>query len=404
MKLIITVPAYNEEASIDSTIRRCLEARERIALQWPVSEVEITVVSDGSSDRTVELARRYEGLINLIVFEHNRGYGAAIKVAWSRSNADLLGSMDADGTCDPMFFADLCQALAKEGADVVLGSRLSQDSRMPPVRRIGNMLFALLLSAFSRTQVRDTASGMRVLRREALEKLLPLPDGLQFTPAMTARALMSGGVKLVEIDMPYREREGQSKLSVGRDGLRFLKAILDMVFLYRPSRPLLAVAALSLALAAGLMAMPTAYYLKHRSVQEWMIYRFIISHLAGTNALLMLSAAYITDRIVRIALSGTRRRDPVAAFFSSPAFWVVPAALMTAGLLLVMPSLIELVRTGATYEHWSRFIAMSFCFSTALILIATKAVHYVLGLLEQQLDYLRARVPGEEPAASTEPA
>jgi hypothetical protein len=77
---------------------------------------------------------------------------------------------------------------------------------------------------------------------------------------------------------------------------------------------------------------------------------------------------------------------------------------MTAGLLLVMPSLIELVRTGATYEHWSRFIAMSFCFSTALILIATKAVHYVLGLLEQQLDYLRARVPGEEPAASTESA
>ena len=404
MKLVIAVPAYNEETSIDSTIRRCLEAKERIALRWPVSEVEITVVSDGSADRTVELARRYEGLINLIVFEHNRGYGAAIKEGWSRSDADLLGFMDADGTCDPMFFADLCEALAKEGADVVLGSRLSQDSRLPPVRRIGNMLFATLLSAFARTQVRDTASGMRVLRREALEKLLPLPDGLQFTPAMTARALMSGGVKLVEIEMPYREREGQSKLRVGRDGLRFLKAILDMVFLYRPSRPLVVVAALSLALAAGLMAMPTAYYLKHRSVQEWMMYRFIVSNLAGTNALLMLSAAYITDRIVRIALSGTRRRDPVAALFSSPAFWVVPVALMTAGLLLVMPSLIELVRTGATYEHWSRFIAMSFCFSTALILIATKAVHYVLGLLEQQLDYLRARVPGEEPAASTESA
>jgi hypothetical protein len=208
---------------------------------------------------------------------------------------------------------------------------------------------------------------------------------------------MSGGVKLVEIEMPYREREGQSKLKVGRDGLRFLKAILDMVFLYRPSRPLVTVAVLSFALAAGLMAMPTAYYLKHRSVQEWMIYRFIISHLAGTNAVLMLSAAYITDRIVRIALPGVRRRDPVAAFFSSPAFWVVPLGLMTAGFLLVMPSLIELVRTGATYEHWSRFIAMSFCFSTALILIATNAVHYVLGLLEQQLDYLPATEGGPRP-------
>ncbi|MGE5646104.1 MAG: glycosyltransferase family 2 protein [Acidobacteriota bacterium] len=387
MKLLIAVPAYNEEAAIESTIVRCLEAKERLPRHGTVSEVEITVVSDGSTDRTVELARRHEGPIRLIVFERNRGYGAAIKEAWSRSDAELLGFLDADGTCDPMFFEDLCAALERERAGVALGSRLSPASKMPPVRRMGNVLYALLLSAFARVPVRDTASGMRVVRRDVLAGLLPLPDGLQFTPAMTARALMSGGVKLVEIEMPYREREGQSKLKVGKDGLRFLKAILDMVFLYRPWRPLTLLALLSLALAVALMTMPAEYYLAHRSVQEWMIYRFIVSHLAGTNAVLMLSAAYISERIVRIALGRGSLRDPVTAFFASGAFWAVPAALMTAGLLLVMPSLIELVRTGATYEHWSRFIAMSFCFSTALILIATKAVHYVLELLNEHLEH-----------------
>src|SRR5438309_2266788 len=85
----------------------------------------------------------------------------------------------------------------------------------------------LLLSLFSSARVRDTASGMRVLRRSSLRKLLPLPDGLHFTPAMSARGLMSRDLKIAEIDMPYHEREGKSKLRMMKDGTRFLKAIMD---------------------------------------------------------------------------------------------------------------------------------------------------------------------------------
>jgi len=82
------------------------------------------VVSDGSTDRTVELASRYVDSVRLIVFKHNRGYGAAIKEAWKDTDAELLGFLDADGTCDPRFFATLCAALVKENADMVLGCRL----------------------------------------------------------------------------------------------------------------------------------------------------------------------------------------------------------------------------------------------------------------------------------------
>src|SRR5271163_404463 len=121
MKLLIVIPALNEEESIDSIITRSLEARAFIRAHSPVTDVQITVVSDGSTDRTVERAREHTDAIKLIVFPQNRGYGAAIKEAWRQSDADLLAFLDADGTCDPNFFVALCRLIEEKKADVVLG-------------------------------------------------------------------------------------------------------------------------------------------------------------------------------------------------------------------------------------------------------------------------------------------
>lgn len=392
MKLLIAIPALNEEGNIERIIRRSLAAQDRIMARSAVTEVEITIVSDGSVDQTVELASRYRDVINLIVFEQNRGYGAAIKEAWSQSDADLLGFLDADGTCDPEFFSELCNTLQLENADIVLGSRLNGDSQMPLIRRVGNIMFALMLTLLASKNVRDTASGMRVIRRSSLPKLMPLPDGLHFTPAMSARALLSDELKIVEISMPYHEREGKSKLRLGKDGLRFLKVILEAAFLYRPSRPLSILGIFWLAIASILMIMPTLYYIQNHSVLEWMIYRFIVSHLLATVGFLLLCASYLSRTIVSITLTAKPARgfvhSVVAAFLSSPAFWIVPALLILIGGGLVLPSFFELVTTGATYEHWSRFIAMSFLFQIASILVVTRAVDYTLGLIAAQLRYL----------------
>ncbi len=393
MKLLIAIPALNEEKSIQSIIERCLSAKKDIVANSPASEVDITVVSDGSTDRTVELASQFTDWIKLIVFKENRGYGAAIKEAWQQSDADLLSFLDADGTCDPRFFSQLCSAVICQNADVALGSRLNEESKMPWIRRVGNTLFAVILSVLSASRVRDTASGMRVVRRESLWKLLPLPDGMHFTPAMSARAVLSKDVRIVEIDMPYHEREGKSKLKAGKDGIRFLKTILETSFVYRPARPLAILGVLFLAIACALMAMPIAYYLRHHAVQEWMIYRFVVSHLIGTIAFLLFSASYSCARAVQIALpeSGQlgSRIQAIARFVRSPTFWLVPLGFMVIGGLLVLPSFLELMRTGATYEHWSRFIAMSFFWSLAFILIVTRFVDYVLILLEVQVTHLR---------------
>jgi glycosyltransferase involved in cell wall biosynthesis len=391
LKLLIAIPALNEEDSIAAIIEKSLDAREYICRHSPITEVSIVVVSDGSTDATAEIAGRYANRIGLIVFPKNRGYGAAIKEAWRGSDAEVLGFLDADGTCDPRFFAPLCDRLVTEKADVVLGCRVNPESQMPRLRKLGNVFFAALLAAFSSKRVRDTASGMRVVSRAALHKLLPLPDGLHFTPAMSARALLSDAVKIVEIDMPYHEREGQSKLRVVKDGLRFLRVILETAFLYRPSRPLNAAAAALFAVACALMASPTWYYLQHRSVLQWMIYRFLVSDVCAIGACLLFCAGYLTGRMVSIALPqeiSDRSHKLVHRFFRSPLFWFAPVLFAACGCLLVLSSVLERLRTGGTEEHWSRYVVMTFWLSTALILAVTRIIDDFLGMVAARLYYL----------------
>src|SRR4029077_13650911 len=107
---------------------------------------------------TLEIARGYDREIKVIGFEKNRGYGAAIQEAWRQSDADLLSFLDADGTCEPRFFATLCKELDATKADVVLGCRMNPQSKMPLLRRVGNTIFALLLGLLSSKRVKDTAS------------------------------------------------------------------------------------------------------------------------------------------------------------------------------------------------------------------------------------------------------
>lgn len=393
MKLLIAIPALNEQESIQSIIERSLAARESIMRKSGLREVLVTVVSDGSTDKTVEIASKYTDKISLIVFKKNRGYGAAIKEAWERSDAELLGFLDADGTCAPEFFGDLCKTLIAEDADIVLGCRLNSRSKMPLVRRLGNIFYALLLTMFSSKKVRDTASGMRVVRRTSLKKIMPLPDGLHFTPAMSARALLSPDLKITEIDMPYQERAGESKLHVLKDGLRFLRVIVETAFLYRPARILWLASLICFVYAAFLLIKPLSFYVQTRTLEEWMIYRLIVAAFSGFVSCLLFGAGYICAKIVMLTLFGdipaARHRWWLRKWFSNRYFWLVPSLFMAAGTVVIFPGLAEYLQTGHIQAHWSRFILMSTLFSFAIILSVTKLIDYILDLIAVRMTYLK---------------
>jgi glycosyltransferase involved in cell wall biosynthesis len=250
--LSVVIPAYNEEDGISAIVERVLAARPSL-MACGVQELEVIVVDDGSQDRTCEIVA-CNPEVRLIKHEVNRGYGAALKTGFRNAHGDLLAFLDADGTYPPECFPQLCQPIVEKEADLVIGSRMTgSESEMPLVRRVGNTLFATLLSLLGNHRISDSASGMRVFRQGVLAELYPLPDGLNFTPVMSTRALHER-IKMVEVPITYSERVGRSKLSVVRDGLRFANSIVWTAMSYNPVRVLgmIGVFAVSLALAVGI--------------------------------------------------------------------------------------------------------------------------------------------------------
>ena len=189
------------------TIAGCLAARERITGEAGLALVEIVVVSDGSTDRTAEIAKSYEG-VKVIVFPKNRGYGAAIKEGWRQGTGNLLGFLDADGTCDPLYFAELCRAALEESADVVVGSRLGPDSKMPPVRQVGNHIYAFLVGLLCGRQ-RDRRRQWDARRPPRVAQVaVSAPRRPALHPVDDARALLND-LRLIEVPMPYQQRVRQ---------------------------------------------------------------------------------------------------------------------------------------------------------------------------------------------------
>jgi len=231
--LSIVIPAYNEENGIAEIANRVLAVAPALK-EVGVEKLELLVVDDGSKDRTAEVAEGIPG-VSLIRHPKNKGYGAALKTGFSKAGGELVGFLDADGTYPPEYFPQLCKA-ALDGSELVIGSRMAgAESQMPITRRIGNFFFANLLSILGRQKVTDSASGMRVFKREILGKIYPLPDGLNLTPVMSTRALHED-VKIEEIPIPYSERVGRSKLSVIRDGRIFLQSMVWTALSYNPVR------------------------------------------------------------------------------------------------------------------------------------------------------------------------
>jgi hypothetical protein len=232
--LSIVIPAYNEERAIGAVLER-MRAVGPALQEAGFTDWEVIVVDDGSRDRTAEIVSAYPE-VRLIRHPVNRGYGAALKTGFAHARGEWLAFLDADATYPPESLPDLYRAARASGADMVVGSRMGRaESEMPLVRRIGNWGFAFLLRVLGSAAISDSASGMRLLRREILERLYPLPDGLNFTPAMSARAIYEG-LRMIEVPIPYRERLGQSKLHPLQDGVRFLHAIVWTVMTYNPVR------------------------------------------------------------------------------------------------------------------------------------------------------------------------
>lgn len=384
--LSVVIPAYNEEAAISSIIERVLALRNKLG-NHGISDIEVIVVNDGSRDATMTIAAGYRDIV-LINHEMNEGYGAALKSGFRRARGELLSFLDADGTYPPELLLDFCQTLLAEDADIVLGSRFAgTQSNMSKVRYIGNTVFANLLSWIGGQKVSDAASGMRVFKKSILPQLYPLPDGLDFTPAMSTRAIHEG-LKILEVPMSYHERVGQSKLSVVRDGLRFLRSIVSTTLLYNPLK-FFGIVGLLMILGGLLIGIqPFIHFLLNRQVPEYFIYRLfvvLILFVAGAN---ITSFGVLSNYTISI----WHKRSPYYGrleriIYNRYTYGYLDTAgllLMIAGVALNIPSFYHYLTMRQVLVHWLYLFTGVMLLLVGLQLFTSSIMMKILGALNER--------------------
>jgi hypothetical protein len=340
--LSIVIPALNEQDGIQEVMERTLSVRP--ALQaFGIDGLELIVVDDGSTDRTPEIVAATDG-VRLIRHEHNGGYGAALKTGFAAVQGEWIGFLDADGTYPPEYFPALCREGIAQNADIVIGSRMTgADSQMPAVRRAGNLLFANLVSLLSAHRITDSASGMRVFKKSILEHIYPLPDGLNLTPVMSTRALHEGLV-MVEVPIPYSERQGRSKLSVVRDGMRFARSIVWTALTYNPVRQLgmigLACIGMALLVAGWIMALRLQGV---TALGPWGVFALFAGAVLGVVGVSLFILGSMFNYLVAIFYKRPIRQGlfgkPILRTPLDRRFWWMGLGAIAVGLVLAVASL-----------------------------------------------------------------
>ena len=198
--IVYIIPAFNEEESLPAVLGRLAESAEAL------SEVEVVVVDDGSTDATAAVARAHGARV--VQHEHNRGLGAALRsglLAARRLDAKAAVYLDADGEYDPAEAGRLLAPIESGAADYVLGSRFGgRVEGMTLARRGANRLFSLLLSLVCGRWISDGQTGYRAFSARAIA-VAEINHDYNYAQVLTMN-LLHKGLRLQEVPVSYRRR------------------------------------------------------------------------------------------------------------------------------------------------------------------------------------------------------
>ena len=231
MKLIIQIPCFNEEKTLPLTIADLPSAIPGIDV------IEYLVIDDGSTDRTVEVARE-SGVHHILKLGTNRGLGIAFSAGIERSislGADIVVNTDADNQYRGADIPTLLAPILSNEADLVVGSRPIKDHpEFSRTKKILQRIGSWVLRSISRTDVRDAASGFRAFSRETCLKLFV---HTRFSYCMeTLIQAGNANLRVADVDIRVNPRSRPSRLfsNIFQYILKSGGTTLMMFCLYRP--------------------------------------------------------------------------------------------------------------------------------------------------------------------------
>jgi dolichol-phosphate mannosyltransferase len=226
VKLSIVIPCYNEE----KTLEGCVESV--LAIQSETLELELIVVDDCSTDRSLTIARglaeRVPGMI-LRHHEKNQGKGAALRTGIASATGDFVAIQDADREYDPRDLVRLLLPLRTGEADVVLGSRFLSHGYHRVLyywHSLGNRFLTTLSNMLTDLNLTDMETCYKVFRREVIQSITIEENRFGFEPEVVAKVAQMR-LRVYEMGISYRGRTYAEGKKIGvRDGWRALYCIL----------------------------------------------------------------------------------------------------------------------------------------------------------------------------------
>lgn len=227
MKLIVVIPAYNEEATVKDVVQKIPKVIEG------VDSIQTIVVDDGSTDNTAQKVLETQAI--LVRHASNRGLALAIKTGIDRAlkaKADIIVTMDADGQFDPGDIPKLIEPIIKQKAEFVTATRFAKKEyipKMPIAKYMGNKLICKIINYICwRSHFTDVSCGFRAYSRDTALKLHIL-GRFTYTHEMFID-LVSKNIEISEVPVKVlpKRKYGKSYISgnLFRYGINALEIIL----------------------------------------------------------------------------------------------------------------------------------------------------------------------------------
>ncbi len=214
MKVLIIIPAYNEELNIETTVKDVTDN----------TNYDYVIINDGSKDNTKEICSKNK--FNLISLPVNYGLTSAFQVGMKyakKHNYDIAIQFDGDGQHQAKELKKLVDGII-EGEDIVIGSRFVTEHKPKTIRMLGSNLISLIIIIITGKTIKDPTSGMRAYNKAIINELVDNP-GLSPEPD-TIVYMLKKKKKIKEVQVKMKERE------FGESYLKPLKAMKYMINMF----------------------------------------------------------------------------------------------------------------------------------------------------------------------------